>query len=273
MIYNPEALECRIKSGSKCVYHVERDELERKLHIAHRLIFSCTSNATCGDDGICHCTPYYYQDHRGRCIEKKGMNRDCHHYKECDDEAGLICWRGRCGCDPSKSRRPVGYGPPDTCVGIPREPCINGLCELNSECVGGRCICIPGFQYDLHERRCIGMFDEPCVDDSYCGEHFSCVGFRCKCRGPDQVFDDVLQRCYSIVGDACSRDEECVPHAICKTDGTGKPLCQCDEGYVEFGPGFCRNGYGLPCLEKKDKRTYLVEKDSLLASSFTDFEW
>ena len=269
MFYSDEALECRVKAGEKCRFTDEEMELEG---LEGPTVMPCTPNATCSDDGTCRCNPYFYKDDSGRCLEKKMLGMPCDRNIECDIEGGLVCWEGKCGCNPTNSRPPLGYGPKNSCVGIPGGPCIQGECELNSKCIRGRCLCEDGFQLDHRQRRCRGMFDESCADNSFCGEQFDCIDFRCKCKGPNQVFDDGLQRCFSIVGEPCILDIDCVPHAKCAYKEPMGSLCQCDEGYAEFGPGFCRNGYGSPCLQRREERSYFVEKDSLLASSLTDLQ-
>ena len=50
--------------------------------------------------------------------------------------------------------------------------------------------------------------------------HFSSIQSRCKCKGADNVFDYVMQRCFVVVGDVCMADAACLEHAECQNDGT-----------------------------------------------------
>ncbi|CAG7719272.1 unnamed protein product [Allacma fusca] len=269
MIFDPDVSMCLVKADEKCKFSIERNGMDRILHNADPVVMPCVRNASCHlSDGACRCMPGFYSDLRGHCWEQKPMGKACDNDEECMSEQGLVCWDGSCDCNPNEARAPAIYASRHICVGIPGSPCVKSLCELNSNCVDGTCVCPHDFIWSESERRCKASFDKPCVDASFCADGLDCINFRCKCRLFNQVHDIMQHRCMNIVSEPCHKDKDCVPNAICSTS----KLCQCKPGFMEFGPGFCRNGYGSQCLRKPKESHYYIEAGSLLGSAYSDFE-
>ncbi|CAG7719273.1 unnamed protein product [Allacma fusca] len=243
-------LDAQGKYGDVCN---ETHTCDKLLHLA------CTN-------GLCMCLPNFYRNSNGQCLMQKKFDELCQSNFECFSDHGLVCWRGKCGCDPIHSVIQNGK-----CVGFPSGPCIEEDCDWNSQCMGKTCVCDPHYIFNDHDKRCKGRLGMRCTDATYCLDQFDCIDQRCTCRS-NQVYDGSTGRCLSIVAESCYQDLDCVPNAECRSAGphSDETLCQCKIGFVEHGPGFCRNGFGSSCLPLQIERTYLVEADSLLASKASD---
>ncbi len=256
----------------------------------------CGECEICGPDGICI----------SRCPSGKVCKDDicvgCKDSSDCPD--GKICVGGECVCPPGTPYTlPFGrcgeclsdeHCPPctrcvdGTCVPIDcgtgvcdpkKNDCVectsSGDCGTNECCIGNKCECCDGFEYNPITGECdpIGQ----CTTDEECPECYICVGDECiprVCPTGYICIDDECRKVCECEAGPCSKTEACIPYngeicycepcsGSCTDNGDCGYGCYCDNGNckpnpcssvacgtsVDCGEGCgCYNGVCTPCI-------------------------
>jgi hypothetical protein len=147
---------------------------------------------------------------------------------------------------------------------FPRKHEQSPECISNSTCTYERCQCDDGFLAGRNGA-CELSYGRECNLKEKCSEKFrlKCSeSSTCKCEkeGDETEWDEMMQRCTSLVGSRCDIDSTendrlvCVANSECVlNEGTGLGHCQCPIGYNTTPEKHCLLDYGQQCDNNEDK--------------------
>ncbi|OXA50346.1 Teneurin-1 [Folsomia candida] len=196
---------------------------------------------------------------QSNCVILQGYNERCELYDEtstCDHSVGIMCidsgLKGyRCRC-PNDAQFGTVYDPKrNKCVGKVWNSCVNPvpssprpgnfnlnetLCVENAECNAKLyhlpiCMCKSGFVELDEEGTCVpaAKYGESCDNDKIQCDPKASISCnpdgKCGCKAEShQFYDHEQEKCVTFVGGNCTRDDECVPKAVCGRSGeSGHP--------------------------------------------------
>jgi len=136
---------------------------------------------------------------------------------------------------------------------VSAEACADVVCNSNSKCVNGDCVCNDG--YKKCSDQCI--LEIQCCKDSECGEYESCKENQCSTDncGVNAAFDTAKNQCEcNADSQYCPAQKSCIPKSNCCMNS----YCDSDERcvYTKY--------LAVICIEKQCKSVTLDRGESFL---------
>lgn len=249
----------------------------------------CDLNAVCDRTRHCRCAKNYTLElQSGKCVRSAEFGEFCDSQVICDMMGDVVCGiNNTCECrhpevqffHPKRKRCYLHLG--EDCR---NKPGSFQFCPDNSDCVriqDGKTeqyIGIPGYDQDgegyianfscscrdghapnRDGTACLGIYGTPCNSLHKCNTErsFKCYNSlgQCQCARPkDQIYDEKLQRCVTLIGSLCEDQDgnasSCLIRAICRQDADKRvKVCECGPGFSmgSLDKDVCLKNHGQNC--------------------------